>query len=236
MASFQGIIRRNVVNLSVQNERLGVISDNFANMNTNAYKSVKFKQFVADEGYVDGVATVDHSCGSLMQTGKEFDVALNSSGYIPVTSKSGDVTYTRDGSFKTNKDGYLVTYDDCLVGDGIKLPANYENLLIKPDGSVYVVIEGGSEPEFKGKIPVVTFNNPSGLKQIDGNKYLATENSGEPVLKENHNCMEQGMRECANVDLYYDINEASRVSMAFNAGNQLLKVVNTLYKESVELQ
>ena len=36
------------------------------------------------------------------------------------------------------KNGYLITTDGYLVGDGIQLPVTYDNLEIKPNGDVEV--------------------------------------------------------------------------------------------------
>ena len=57
-------------------------------------------------------------------TDNPYDVAIEGHGYIPVTSEDGEVQYTRDGSLKRGANGYLVTFDDWMVGDGIKIPAN----------------------------------------------------------------------------------------------------------------
>ena len=236
MVSFQGLVRRNIVNMNIQNERLGAISDNFANFNTNAYKGVDFKQFVTEDGYVDGVGTSDHSLGALMKTEQKLDIGLATPGYIPVTSESGDVVYTRDGSLRVNKDGYLITFDNFLVGDGIKIPHNYYDITIKPDGAVQVIKEAGNKHETVGYIPVVNFPDPHGLKQLDGNKYLATRKSGDPYLSQNHEGIRQGMLERSNVDMYKSSYDAMRIMASQTASLRFVQAVNKIYDEAINLQ
>ena len=105
--------------------------------------------------------------GAFMKTNRPLDVALTGPGFIPVTSPNGDVQYTRDGSFKLDKDGYLITNDGYLVGDGIKVPVNHEGLRIKQDGTVLVIQKGHTEQQILGKIPVVQFQNYEGLKPVE---------------------------------------------------------------------
>ena len=59
MATFQGLIRRNIVNANVQFDKLGYITNNMANQNTTAYKSVRFEQVLNEDGYLDGVVRTD---------------------------------------------------------------------------------------------------------------------------------------------------------------------------------
>ena len=77
-----------------------------------------------EDGYLTGAIRTETRQGSIQVTSNPYDVAINGTGYIPVVSPEGEVAYTRDGAFKQGKDGYLVTTDDWIVGEGIKIPAN----------------------------------------------------------------------------------------------------------------
>ena len=235
MATFQGLIRKNIVNTNVQFDRLGQISNNVANYNTVGYKSVRFEQFLSPNGYLDGVTRTDYSSGASMITEQKLDVAITGPGFIPVTSKTGDVKYTREGSFALDKDGYLVTNDGYLVGDGIKIPANYHDIRIKKNGDVSIIPENGLKEEVVGKIPLVNFNNPEGLKQVDGNKYLVTSSSGEPVLMKNHKNVLQGSLERSNVNLYNEANDVMRLNASMLASFQVMKKIDDLYNKSINM-
>ena len=61
MTTLQGLIRRGIINTNVQFERLGYISNNIGNLNTNAYKQVRFEQILDENGYLDGEVRYDLS-------------------------------------------------------------------------------------------------------------------------------------------------------------------------------
>ncbi len=236
MATFQGIIRKNIVNANVQFEKLGYITNNISNQNTTGYKSVRIEQVLNEDGYLDGVVRTDHRPAKLLVTDNKFDFGINGQGYIPVTSENGDVKYTRDGSMKQNKDGYLTTTDGYLIGDGIKLPINYSDFWIKANGDVIVADKFGDKPSKIGTIPVVNFQNPDGLKAVDGNKFLPTYDSGEPVLVMNHDMIEQQKLETSNENTFSEVNKVMRLNASMLASFQIMKAVNDMYDKSIKLQ
>lgn len=235
MTTLQGLIRRGIINTNVQFERLGYISNNIGNLNTNAYKAVRFEQILDENGYLDGQIRYDYKQGSFMRTGRTLDVCLTGPGFIPVTSENGDVQYTRDGSFKINNEGYIVTNDGYLVGDGIKVPLNHEGLRIKQDGTVMIIKKGHTEYETLGKIPVVQFQNPEGLKPAEYNKVVATEESGEPRLIKEHSYVAQGGLERSNSDYIGSVTEILRLNSSMIAGTRLVHVIDDMYQKSINL-
>ena len=150
--NLQAIIRRGLNNSVVQFDRLAQIATNLTNYNTNGYKSVSFDQIMKEDGFIEGITRRYDSQGTIIQTTRDFDVAIDGKGYIPVTSPTGDVAYTREASFKLDKEGKLITNDGWLVGDGIKLPVNYERFRIEGDGTCYVeYFHAGKWPFVSGR-------------------------------------------------------------------------------------
>ena len=52
--NLQGIIRKTTTNMSAEFDRLAYITQNFANINTNGYKAVRFEDMVDADGTVHG--------------------------------------------------------------------------------------------------------------------------------------------------------------------------------------
>ena len=48
MTTLQGIINRGIVNAELQFEKMGYISSNVSNYNTNGYKAVRFEQMLVN--------------------------------------------------------------------------------------------------------------------------------------------------------------------------------------------
>ncbi len=233
--TLQGIINKGVVNAQLQFEKMGYISSNIANYNTFGYKGVHFEQMLGENGYLTGVERTDYGQGNIQRTDREFDVALDGMGFFPVTSPSGEVTYTREGSFKLDKDGYLTTNDGYLVGDGIQIPINYENLAIRPNGDVEIFSNDGTKRETLGTIPVVNFQNPEGLKKGDNNKFYLTADSGEPALLKNHTRIKQGSIETTNVDMINEVHTVLRLNASMLASFKVMQTINDMYSKAMQL-
>jgi flagellar hook protein FlgE len=108
--------------LNAASRNLDVIGNNIANANTTGMKSsrVEFASLVAanlDTGSSASVAGIGVEVGAISQsftqgnisiTGSNLDVAINGSGFFQLKQQDGSAAYTRDGSFKLNKDGFLM--------------------------------------------------------------------------------------------------------------------------------
>ena len=236
MGTFQGIIRKSINNTQTQFDRLGYVANNFANYSTNGYKGVRFEQMLNDDGYLTGTVRTNYERGSIQITSNPYDVAINGDGFIPVVSAAGEVQYTRDGSFKVGKDGYLVTNDGWIVGEGIKIPSNIYKLTIKPDGTVLSKASTTSEDQVIGKICIVRFDNPEGLKQGDSNKLKPTDESGEAKLVKDHRFIAQNSLERSNVNVFDSVSEMLRLNASMIASFRMAKMADDMYNKSINIR
>ncbi len=235
MTTLQGIINKGIINAEYQFEKMGYISTNVSNYNTNGYKGVRFEQILDENGFLTGVERTDYSQGTIQRTDREFDIAIDGMGFIPVTSPTGEVSYTREGSLKLDKDGYIITNDGCLIGDGIQVPVNYGHLRIRDNGDVETYSDDGTQKEYLGNIPLVNFQNPEGLKKADNNKYYITVESGEPVLLKNHKRIKQGSLEATNIDMMNEVNSILRLNASMLASFKVIQTINEMYAKTLQL-
>lgn len=104
---------------------LGVISNNLANAQTVGFKGSRAEfadmfsgaQNSPGNGVRVQTVTQDFTQGTISGTGRELDMAIDGEGFFILEDKSGkyDAVYTRNGSFKLDKDGYLTDQDDNRV-------------------------------------------------------------------------------------------------------------------------
>ena len=100
---------------------LRTIADNTANINTPGYKSSSqpFANMVAG-GNGSGTGQVGYGLqtlgpvlnfqqGQLQTTGNDLDLAIDGQGLFTLKAADGSLRYTRDGQFKFNTDGVLVS-------------------------------------------------------------------------------------------------------------------------------
>lgn len=236
MYTIQGIIRKSVNNSFTQWERLGQVAGNLANLNTTGYKNIRFEQMLGEDGYLKGAIRTNYAQGSIRITENPYDVAIDGVGFIPVTSPTGEVQYTRDGGFKQGQNGYLVTNDDWIVGEGIKIPTNCYKFEIKPNGEVVSYDSSQSEPKHLGTIPLVKFATPEGLKPADMNRLAATDESGDAILVKDHKSFKQCNIEMSNTNVYNSTSEMLRLNASMLASMQVLKVVDQMYNKAINIR
>lgn len=96
---------------------LAVISNNLANSQTVGFKSSRAEfadmfsgsQKSPGSGVRVDTITQDFNQGTITGTGRELDMAVDGDGFFILEDKTGkyDAVYTRNGSFKLEKDGFL---------------------------------------------------------------------------------------------------------------------------------
>lgn len=190
--------------MAAQQINLDTIASNLANVNTTGFKSQRAEfqdlmyQNVNGAGAPTGASTTlpgsiqvglgtkfssiasDFSQGAMQQTGAQTDIAINGGGFFRINGPNGQILYSRDGSFKTDVNGNMVTSDGYLLADNIQIPLGYTALNISADGIVSAVPPGTNAPSELGKIQISMFMNPSGLVRQGNNLFASSNASGEP--------------------------------------------------------
>ena len=232
MYSMQGIVRKSVSNVTTQFEKLGYVANNLANMNTKGYKTVTFEQMLNEDGYLTGAIRTETRQGSIQVTSNPYDVAIDGTGYIPVVSEDGEIQYTRDGALKRGANGYLMTVDDWMVGDGIKIPANSYRFEVRPNGDVI----NYDKAEKIGTIPIVQFDCPEALEQGHNNKMVYNDESGAPkIIKDSEN-IRQYATEVSNTNIYDEISDMMRLNTSMIASLNLMKVADDMYNKAINIR
>ncbi len=157
-------------------------ANNIANASTVGFKAERliYSTFEAankgagdKQNLVAGVLTsgaADFTAGSIQQTGRSLDVAIEGDAFLQIQT-AGGVRYTRAGNLTLNASGQLVTKNgDLVVGENgaITVPKDGE-LSIGQDGSLAA---GGQQFD---KLKLVRFENPSAALSKEGDSlFLAT--------------------------------------------------------------
>ncbi len=192
--------------LEAQQTRMGVVSNNLANVNTTGFKRDRaifedlLYQTVRQPGAQSsqdttlptglmlgtGVRTVAteklHTQGNMLQTGNALDVAIQGRGYFQILRPDGTLGYSRNGSFQVNEQGQLVTANGYQVQPAITIPSDAQSITIGADGTVSVQTPGTAAVTQVGNLQLADFINPAGLQPIGENLFLETTSSGAPQL------------------------------------------------------
>ena len=193
--------------MSAQEQNVSAISNNIANLNTTGFKKgrTEFEDLLYEtitEAGSKSSATTEYNVGLQIGTGAKvtairkefslgdpqltnnpFDFMIRGQGFFGIIMPSGQVQYTRDGSFNVEKTGTLVDKNGYKVFPGLVFPPNTKSVHVSTDGKVDSYIEGQVEPVNIGQMPVFTFINPVGLKSMGRNLFRTTTSSGTAIQK-----------------------------------------------------
>jgi flagellar basal-body rod protein FlgG len=95
----------------------------------------------------------------------------------------GTYGYTRDGAFKIDANGQLVTSNGYRVLPEVIFPEDFvrDSVTVSQDGRVTVKIAGSDDPIEIGQVELYRFVNPTGLQAIGENLLKVTNASGQPI-------------------------------------------------------
>lgn len=240
-----------------QQTNVDVISNNIANMNTTAFKRqrAEFQDLLYQQVARPGANTSDSGTkvptgiqlgagvktggiyriteqGALTNTGNTYDLAIDGQGYFQVQLPSGDLAYTRAGSFQLSDQGELVTTDGYLVQPNITIPQGATSVTVSKTGEVQVKIDGQTDLQTVGQLELATFVNEAGLEAVGSNLYLETSASGQPTVstptEPGFGSLSQGFVEASNVNPVSEITSLITAQRAYEMNSRVLKTADEM--------
>ncbi|MEO1037600.1 MAG: flagellar basal-body rod protein FlgG [Pseudomonadota bacterium] len=236
--------------LDAQQTRMGVVSNNLANVNTTGFKRTRavfedlIYQNVRQAGAQSSQDTVlpsglnigtgvrvvgtekAFSQGGILQTENPLDVAIQGRGFFQISLPDGTLGYSRDGSFQLNAQGELVTASGYRLQPALTIPQGAQSVTIGSDGVVSVLLPGQSTTSQVGTLQLADFTNPSGLQPRGENLYLETTSSGTaqtgtPGLT-GLGTLQQGALESANVNVVEELVNMIETQRAYEMNSKAI--------------
>jgi flagellar basal-body rod protein FlgG len=190
-----------------QQFNIDTISNNLANVNTTGFKQMRadFEDLLYQTERLPGTPATEATVvptgvqvghgvkpaatqkiftqGALQATGNPADMAVEGEGFFRVVQYDGTYGFSRDGSFKIDSNGQLVTSGGYKLSPEIILPEGFvnESLTISQDGRVTVKVAGSDDPIEVGQLEIYRFVNPAGLQSIGENLLKITNASGDAI-------------------------------------------------------
>lgn len=147
--------------------QLANTTNNLANAQTpgfremlSTFRAVPVRGASADSRafVVDSTAGTDFTPGAISVTNNPLDVAIRRRGMIALQADGGAEVYTRSGRLSVDQSGVLRGPGDLPVkGEQglVLLPQGYSQVQIQPNGAIYAVLPGESEPALIDRIKLV---------------------------------------------------------------------------------
>ncbi len=163
--------------------------------------------------------------GTLKQTGRSMDVAINGGGYYAIPG-ADNVTYlTRNGGFDIDDEGYLVLPDVGRVqGTNGPIQVGDTNFTVRGDGTVL-----NSEGETAGTLQTVL--PPEGTELTQYNNGLFGVPSDTQFETQTASFM-QNYLELSNVDLNREYTMLMEAQSSFTACSTALQIIDQINQKS----
>jgi flagellar hook protein FlgE len=268
-------------------EGLQVLSNNIANVNSLGYKSARSnfsdnlylhqnspgfsldgetRNAHRDLGSGVQVSSISSNFnqGTIENTGLDLDLAIqgealpNGGGFFEVLDpQTGDLFYTRAGSFEATVDGKVVTRDQYryqlmnATGEPLQIGLfEGEDLLarrVDQNGIVSLVVsnaEGQDIIRNSGQIKLANFNAPQYLKRV-GNGFYSNGNAADNFAGKIDNPfagigsngkIQQYALELSNVDLTNEFAMMISHQRSFQAGSRIVTTSDAILTEAVNLK
>ena len=249
--------------MEAQQLNLNTIANNLANVNTAGFKrsKIEFQDLLyqkptrasgADSGGGNLVPTgveVGNGTrvastakvftqGQLTSTGEKLDIAIQGEGFFEVQKPDGTVGYTRDGSFKLNAQGQVVTIDGLPVLSGFQpIPSNAGSVTISENGQVTVQTPAGNQ---SFRISLTRFANPAGLQSVGGNLYSETPASGAPEIgspaEQGFGSTMQGYKESSNVNIVEEMVNLIVAQRAYEINSKAIQTSDEMLQNVAQMK
>lgn len=193
--------------------QLETVSNNLANVSTSGYRAQRVSFATTGTGglgnayaIVSGVG-VDETDGALINDASPSHLALRGPGMFVL----GDGSYTRDGSFRVDGEGQIVTQDGTpVLGDAGPIQVDpKETFTVGLDGTVT-----GSSSGAVGKLKLVQLSQP---QPLGGNRWSGTAAATEGTT------VIQGALEGSNVDPMRGMAEMMEATRFFEAQQKVMQ-------------
>ena len=246
--------------MTAQQMNVDNIAHNLSNANTVGFKSRRAQfqdllyqsviqpgaaagqQTVVPTGLQLGLGTrpssneVVFTQGSFTETDNPFDLVIQGKGFFQVRRPSGELAYTRAGSFHLDRDGNIVTSDGNGLEPQITIPPTAQSVTIAQDGTVSYTQAGETAAQQAGQIQLANFQNPAGLNSLGGNLFTPTDASGDasvgvPGGQEGMGTVMQGYLEQSNVSVVEEFINLIVAQRGYEASSKVVQAADQMYQQ-----
>lgn len=251
--------------MMAQQTNVDVISNNIANASTTGFKSARasFQDLLYENLAREGAPTSDQGTylpvgidvglgvrtagtvrlnaqGGLTQTENQTDLAIEGRGYFAIAMPDGNTAYTRDGSFRLNAEGQIVTQQGYEVNPGVVVPADTTRVEIGETGIVSAYIGNDTTPVQLGQLTLATFINDAGMRPLGNNLLAATVASGDAQLNNPGDpaigILRQGYLESSNVNIIQQITDLIAAQRAYEMNSKSIETADQMMSTANQIR
>ncbi|HMV33718.1 MAG: flagellar hook basal-body protein [Gemmatimonadales bacterium] len=215
-------LRSTAQTLSFYTRMQALTANNLANSETEAFKAdVMSARLIGDATFPVPVTRTDLSQGTMQQTGRPLDLALDGPGFFVVRLEDGGERLTRGGSLALDGANRLSDrHGNLLLGENgpIAIPLRHATLEVQADGDV--VVDGVR----LDRLRLENVPEAAGLSKDGAGRYLASQPT-VPV-ETSTTVVRQGEVEESNQDTLRGVVDLVTIQRAYAANVDSLKALD----------
>jgi flagellar basal-body rod protein FlgF len=225
--------------------RQATTANNLANVNTTGFRG---EMAAARALWVRGgnlqpqalaseeVAGADFSGGTVTETGRPLDIAMEGDALLAVQADNGEEAYTRRGDLQLSDTGLLTTGDGKpVLGDEgpITIPPS-DSIKIERDGAIWIVPAGGdpAQPQQAGHLKLAS---PVGSQVVKGTDGLFRVQGGGALPGDALARLRSGSLEGSNVQATKALTDMIEASRAWDTQLKLITTARDLDGSTADL-
>ena len=216
---------------------MDITANNLANVNTYGFKAARpsfadliytkrnnnIEEVQTGHGIKIDKTDLMFEQSQLRHTDRDFDFSALDEGFFAVETPSGNVAYTKDGSFyMTDIEGNGETWTLCDSKGSYVLDYEGNRITVPFNDDMQVIFE-----ELIPQIGTYRFENPYGLDQFGDNYYINTGSSGEAIADENIT-KKQGYLEASSTSVANEMSKVIEYQRAFQLNINMVKLHDDL--------
>ncbi len=166
---------------------------------------------------------------------------IQGNGFFQIRKPTGELAYTRNGSFRLDQNGSIVTSDGYALEPQITLPSSVQGFTIATDGTVSYTLPGQTATQQAGQIQLANFQNPAGLNSQGDSLYSPTDASGQPIVgnpggQEGMGTILQGYVEQSNVSVVDEFINLIVAQRGYEANSKVVQAADQMYQQVNNLE
>ena len=166
---------------------------------------------------------LDLKQGSLKNTGRQLDLAIDGEGFF-VVKRGEKELLTRCGAFTLDRDRQLclaVTDDNVLLQPTITVPDDVREIQVAADGTVTILKSTEVTLTIIGQLQLARVASPARLQPVGQTLLMANDDSGPivvgPAMQHGAGEIQQGTLEQSNVDFQTELDEIESLMQIIKA-------------------
>lgn len=211
-------------------------ANNLANANTAGFQADFAQARSMGVYYGDGHSTrayaltetpgTDFNRGSLIETGRDLDMAVQGEGWIAVLAADGSEAFTRAGSLKVDPQGQLLTGNNLpVLGNGgpIAIPPA-DKITLGADGTITIQPQGQSA-EVLSTVDRIKLVKPDYQDLVKGKDGLVRRKDGQEQEPDASITLQSGFLESSNVSAVDELTHILALSRQFEINVKMMKTL-----------